>query len=246
MKILTLVPARGGSKGVPGKNIKQLGGKPLIAHTIDAALGAGLSPVVTTDDEAIARAAREAGARVPGLRPAHLATDVTSSLDVALHALETWAASEDHRQTPTALCLLQPTSPFRTAAHVGEALELFERRGEAPAVVSVSAVQKPPRWMYHMTVDAGVLEPYVTRGEALTRRQDAAPLHVLNGAIYIVEVAALRATKSFVPPGTLGYVMSAADSIDIDSPLDWLIAEALWASLHDNEAHATGVHDGNH
>lgn len=247
MKILTLVPARGGSKGVPGKNIKALGGKPLIAHTIEAAIGAGLSPIVTTDDEAIAAASREAGAVVPGLRPSHLATDEATSFDVAMHALKAWVERED-REPPVALCLLQPTSPFRTAAHLGAALELFHGRGDAPGVVSVCPVEKPPRWMYHMH-GSGKLEPCMTGGEALTRRQDAAPLHVLNGAIYIVEIEALRETKSFVPPGTLGYGMSAEDSIDIDSPLDWVIAEALWAHRHDASTHAShtqGAHDGTH
>ena len=242
MKILTLIPARGGSKGVPGKNIKALGSKPLIAHTIEAALGAGLDPVlVSTDDEAIAQAARAAGAEVPWLRPAHLATDEATSLDVALHALDWWSSMEDLREPPAALCLLQPTSPLRAASHVREAIELFHRRGAARAVVSVCPVEKPPRWMYHLEQGSRALEPYIKEGEALTRRQDAAPLHVLNGAIYIVEVEALRETKSFVPPGSLGYVMSAATSIDIDSPLDWHIAEALWA--HTRGATGSGGED---
>ena len=218
--MLTVIPARGGSKGVPGKNIKRLGALPLIEYTIRAALEAGLQPMVSTDDQAIADVAVAAGARVPALRPAHLATDEASSLDVILHALEHWAPEA------RSVCLLQPTSPFRTGAHVREALAQFER-GACPGVVSVCPVEKPPRWMYHLSPERQEMRPFLSSPGVITRRQDASPLYVLNGAIYLVEVPVLRATKSFVPEGTLGYVMSVEDSVDIDTPLDWMLAETL-------------------
>lgn len=218
--MLTVIPARGGSKGVPGKNIKLLGQWPLIEYTIRAALDAGLHPVVSTDDQAIADVAIAAGARVPALRPAHLATDEASSLDVILHALEHWVPEA------RAVCLLQPTSPFRSGQHVLEALAQFED-GASPAVVSVCPVEKPPRWMYHLSSERQEMHPFLHKAKRITRRQDASPLYVLNGAIYLVEVAVLRATKSFVPEGTLGYVMSVEDSVDIDTPLDWMLAETL-------------------
>lgn len=219
-KMLTVIPARGGSKGVPGKNIKRLGRQTLIEYTIRAALEAGLQPIVSTDDQAIADVAIGAGARVPALRPAALATDEASSLDVILHALTNWAPEAQ------AVCLLQPTSPFRTGEHLREALRQFER-SECPAVVSVCPVEKPPRWMYHLSVDNHEMQPFLNDAKVITRRQDASPLYVLNGAIYLVQVPVLRATKSFVPEGTLGYVMSVEDSVDIDTPLDWMLAETL-------------------
>lgn len=218
--MLTIIPARGGSKGVPGKNIKVLGNMPLIAHTVRAAIDAGLTPVVSTDDQAIADAALEAGALVPGLRPAELATDTSTSLEVVLHALGSWAPQAQ------AVCLLQPTSPFRTTAHIQEAMALFEQHKGQRAVVSVTPVEKPPRWMFRLD-DSCVMSPFMN-GPALTRRQDAAPLMVLNGALYIVPASVLEETGAFVPEGALGYVMSHEASLDIDTPLDWKIAEALW------------------
>lgn len=217
-KVLTLIPARAGSKGVPNKNIKRLGGKPLIVYTIDAALAAGLEPVVSTDSQEIADVARAHGAHVPGLRPASLATDTSTSLEVALHALDQWAP---HAQT---LCLLQPTSPGRTGEHITQGFALFEAHHDP--VVGVTPVTKPPHWMRGLNAE-GQLVPWMDT-QALTRRQEAPELFAYNGALYILPVSVLRQTGSFAPTGTRALVMDARASMDIDSMWDWEVAQAVF------------------
>lgn len=223
MKVMALIPARGGSKGLPGKNVMPLMGKPMIAYSVEAALGAGLEPVVSTDDEEIARVARDAGASVPFMRPERLATDEATTLEVVFHALDRlYDASE---QEDVLVCLLQPTSPLRSAEDIKGALALA-REVEAP-VVSVSPVKKPPSWMVRMDA-SGRLSPFVEDRQpgGVTRRQDAAPLYMYNGAIYVIMASALRQLKSFAPEGVVGYVMPAERSVDVDDLLDFRLAQA--------------------
>ncbi len=208
MTLLAVIPARAGSKGLPGKNIADLGGKPLIGWTIKAALGATCvdRSILSSDGEAIIEIARAQGCDVPFVRSADLASDTASSLDVVLDALT---------RVPgfTHVALLQPTSPFRTAAHIDAAWAQMQAAG-AQSVVSVCETAEPPYWMYGLA--DGRLQPLLPL-PGVTRRQDLPPAYVLNGAIYISSVARLHRTRSFVDAGTVGYVMPRAASVDIDT-----------------------------
>lgn len=217
-RVLALIPARGGSKGLPGKNIRPLAGRPLLAWTVQAALDAAApdSVVLSSDDEAIMAAGREAGCEVPFRRPAELATDTASSLDVVLHALDSLPGFD-------VVMLLQPTSPLRTAADIDAACERFVATG-APCCVSVAPVAQSPYWMYRLG-DGDTLQPLLALPEGATRRQDLPPVYALNGAIYIADVAWLRRTRGFVGEGTVAHVMPAERSLDIDTEADWAEVE---------------------
>ncbi|MDM7456730.1 MAG: acylneuraminate cytidylyltransferase family protein [Tepidimonas sp.] len=218
--VLALIPARGGSKGVPGKNIKEVAGKPLIAWTIEAAQQARCIDrvVVSSDDAAILEVARAWGAETPFERPAELARDETPSIDVVLHAV---------RQLPGAawVVLLQPTSPLRTAQDIDAAFALCRSQG-APACVSVTEAATPPWWMFHLT-DQGRLRAFLPEQHGPQRRQDAPPLYSLNGAVYVARTDWLQRTRTFLSDETLAYAMPAERSIDIDTPLDLTIAACL-------------------
>ncbi|MEO0462655.1 MAG: acylneuraminate cytidylyltransferase family protein [Pseudomonadota bacterium] len=216
---LALIPARGGSKGIPRKNVLDLAGKPLIAWTIEAALGANSVSrvVVTTDDAEIADIAREHGAEVPFMRPADLASDTAPGIAPVMHALGELPQTD-------ALVLLQPTSPLRTAAHIDSALALAHARG-APSLVSVRAVEEHPAHMFRLG-DNERLSPYAP-DDITPRRQDLPPLWLLNGAIYFAEADWLRESGALVAPETIGFPMDARASVDIDTQLDWQLAEQL-------------------
>lgn len=222
MKILALVAARGGSKRLPGKNVRVLGGKSLIEWTIGTAMG--LSDIceilVSTDDPAIAATAADAGASVPWLRPAALATDTATSVDVALHALDWYEA----RNGPVdGLLLLQPTSPFRTRGTVLRGIDLFKTNGRQP-VVGVSPVREHPMWTFR--IEDGALVPFVAGGSTDARSQDLPPMFVLNGSFYLIAPADLRAARAFVTKHATPLVIeSAREALDIDTEWDWQIAE---------------------
>ncbi len=217
--ILALIPARGGSKGIPRKNIGAIAGKPLIVWTIDAALGVAAIDrvVVTTDDAEIAEVARAAGADVPFLRPVALARDETPGIDPALHALGVVPGYQT-------LVLLQPTSPLRTPGDITAALDLFTE-SKAPSVVSVSEARDHPFHCYARD-SVGRLSALLPGGGE-TRRQDLPAALALNGAIYVVDTKWLTAGRRFIGPETIGYVMPPERSIDIDTRLDWELAEVL-------------------
>lgn len=211
-KVLALIPARGGSKGLPGKNILTVGGRPLLAYSVDAARDSRFVDrvVVSSDDDAIIAAALACGAEAPFRRPAELATDDAASVDVALHALDLLPGYD-------VLIMLQPTSPARTAADVNAACERFAA-SRAPACVSVSPVEQSPFWMYRLDAN-GALRP-VVEPTTYTRRQDLPPVYALNGAIYIADAGWLRRTRTFVTTETVAHVMPASRSIDIDTADD--------------------------
>lgn len=227
--ILALVTARGGSKGLPRKNVLPLAGKPLIAWTIEAALGSRFISecVVSTDDAEIAGVARKAGALVPFMRPENLASDTASSIEVILHALE-WAQSQSRRYDT--LLLLQPTSPLRTKDDIDAALELFSAAG-AKSCVSVCECVPPPHWSFTMDAD-NRLRQLIECPSTVTRRQDLPATFHVNGALYIENVDWLLAGKTLISNATLGYVMPRERSVDIDSALDFLIAETLLLHRH--------------
>ena len=222
-KVLGLVPARGGSKGIPRKNIKLIAGKPLIVWTIEAALRSTLleAVVVSTDDPEIAEIARQAGAQVPFLRPSELAQDQTSGMDPVLHAL-------DQLPQYDSVLLLQPTSPLRTTEDINACLMLAMQEN-VPSVVSVNEADTHPYWTYRLT-KGHALERMVA-AEPIARRQDLPQALALNGALYFAAANWLRRSGSFVGTETLAYVMPRERSIDIDTQLDWKFAELLLKEL---------------
>lgn len=219
---IALIPARGGSVGLPGKNTRLLGDLPLIAWTIRSALRSECFKrvVVSTDDPGIAECAEAAGAEVPFMRPAHLASDTASSLDVVQHAIEELGCEQS-------IGLLQPTSPFRAAKHIQQAISLFHDSG-APALLSVAAA-KPLEWSMSLG-EGGILAHALPDSGRPNRRQDAAALVQPNGALYLVQVDALIEKRSFTPEGAIGYEMGKIDSIDIDDAEDFELARAIVAS----------------
>jgi CMP-N,N'-diacetyllegionaminic acid synthase len=223
MKYLALIPARGGSKRLPGKNLLPLGGKPLIYWTLDVAkqLGSNVDVLVSTDDKEIASAARRHGASVPWMRPAALSSDTSTSLEVALHALD---LHEQLNGSIDGLILLQPTSPFRTLASALKGIELFECNRKA-AVVAVADAATHPGWCFKIV--EGQIIPYLPDALSL-RSQDLTPAVEISGALYIIEPSALRKYKTFFPPGTIPLRMtSPVESLDIDTEIDWLYAEKI-------------------
>ena len=229
MKPLFIIPARGGSKGIPHKNIKPLGGRPLIAHSIAVALyearrmGLDRSNVlVSTDSPEIAAVAAEAGAPTTYLRPAELATDKAGSREVMLHAAD-WARSQGIDFDCS--LLLQPTSPFRTADDIRGCVELLEG-SDADMAVSVCEAPANPYFNIFEPDSDGFL--HISKGDGTyCRRQDAPPAWIYNGAVYAIRPASLRAMPLGQFPKKLAYVMPAERSVDIDGPLDWLTAETL-------------------
>lgn len=219
MSTFGLIPARGGSKGIPRKNIRLIAGKPLIAWTIEAALRSSLldAVVVSTEDEEIAEVARRHGAQVPFLRPTALAQDNSPGIDPVLHALD---ALPQH----TSVLLLQPTSPLRRTDDIDRCLQLARQQG-LKSVVSVVEADSHPFWTYRLTEDAA-LRRFV-EAAPVARRQDLPPAYVLNGALYYADAAWLRQSRTLVDADTRALVMAREHSVDIDTPLDWRFAELL-------------------
>jgi CMP-N-acetylneuraminic acid synthetase len=223
MNVLGLVPARSGSKGVPGKNIRALAGRPLLGYTAAAARESGVIDrlVLSTDDGAIAEVGRRAGFEVPFLRPAALAADDTPMLPVITHAVDTLAADG---WRPEIIVLLQPTSPLRRGAHIRGAVELLRSSG-ADSVVSVVEVPRHLSPDYVMRIDGGVLKPFLAEGAAVTRRQDVRPAYSREGTVYAFRRATLERFGSIYGERCLPIVVDAADSLSIDTPADWDEAE---------------------
>lgn len=213
-KVLALLTARGGSKGLPGKNIRKAGGKPLIAWSIEAARGAACVDrlVLSSDDEHIIEVARAHGCEVPFVRPAELATDAASSMDVVRHALDQLTGFD-------VVVLLQPTSPLRTAADIDSACELLSRTG-APACVAVCPVDQSPYWMY--TTDAGGrLHPLLDTPHRTAQRQRQPEVFIPNGALYVASIPWLKVSGSFMTTETVAYCMPRERSLDIDTAEDF-------------------------
>lgn len=221
MRILALIPARGGSKRLPGKNIRMLGDKPLIVWTIDAAKGIPeiCDILVSTDSSEIAEICKESGVLVPWLRPTELATDTASSVDVALHALDWYEAKHG---TVDGLLLLQPTSPFRTKENICTGIALFAKY-EYSSVVGVSPTHTHPMWT--LKIENGYLVPFIPGDGLQTRSQDLQSAFVVNGSVYLVNPYDLRSKKTFVGPKSKAFVIeSCQETLDIDTEWDWLCA----------------------
>lgn len=227
MRILGLIPARGGSKGVPGKNKRLLGEQPLIVYTIEAAKTSILTKViVSTDDISIAEIASASGVEVPFLRPAILASDSAKSLDVAKHALLTM---EERDGLYDALMLLQPTAPFRTADDINTSIRLLQCNPFADSVISVVDVEgfHPARMKY---IENGILiDPPFAESYESQNRQDLTPMYLRNGAIYLTRRDILMA-NSFKGKVCLAHIMPVERSVNIDTLADFEYAQWILQS----------------
>jgi CMP-N-acetylneuraminic acid synthetase len=234
MKNLAYKPAPSGSKRVPRKNVRPLAGKPLVTWTIDAVRGLPelCDILVSTDDAGLAAIALDSGAVVPWLRPAELATDTASVIDVAIHALDWYEAA--HGEVD-GLLLLQATTPFRSRASVVRGLSLYVEHHRRP-VLGVSAAASHP-W-HCFQIDGDRLQPFVPSASDsdgaryATRTQDLPPAFCVNGGFYLVSPSDLRARHSFYGADMVPLVMSGAgEGIDIDTEFDWAMAEAVAKAL---------------
>lgn len=225
--LLVLVPARAGSKRLPGKNMRRMAGKSLLAHTADALRESGLeAPVLLSTDAAdIAEEGQRLGWLTPFTRPAALATDDASSVDVALHALDRW--TDEYGYLPEYLLLLQPTSPLRGGACMVRAIDMLDRQADADAVVACTAAHVGLSSMFVVGDDGFLVAPFADR---------QAPAIHPNGALYLVRTSVLQRKRTFVPARSLALVMDRLRSVDIDTPEDFALAEAIVAAgLLDDE-----------
>lgn len=223
MKILVIIPARGGSKGIPHKNIKPLAGKPLIHYTIDVArqIVSDDDICVSTDDQEIIKCVEDYGLNVPFVRPAELATDTAGTYEVLLHALNYY---EQQGRYYDVVMLLQNTSPFRTAEHVKEAIKLYST--DVDMVVSVKECPANPYYCVFEEDANGFL--HVCKGDGnIFRRQDAPKVYEYNGAIYIMNAETLKTTHMHKMQKRVKYVMDDASSFDLDTMWDWQMAEMM-------------------
>ena len=223
MKILVIIPARGGSKGIPHKNIKLFNGKPLIYYTIDCARAIcdDEDICVSTDDPEIISVVEKYNLKVPFVRPAELATDTAGTYEVLLHALNYYEQQGKHYDV---VMLLQNTSPFRTAENVKEALKLYTP--DVDMVVSVKECAANPYYCVFEENSEGYL--HVCKGDGnIFRRQDAPKVYEYNGAIYIMSAEKLKTTHMHKMQKRVKYVMDEMSSFDLDTMTDWNIAETI-------------------
>ena len=225
MKPLVIIPARGGSKGIPHKNIKLLGGKPLICRAIDnaRAVAPDSDICVSTDDSELIQVVEDYGLKVPFIRPTELAADNSGTYEVLLHALSFY---EQQGRTYDTIILLQPTSPFRRDEDISEALKLYSP--DVDMVVSVTEARANPYYNCFETDSDGFL--HVSKGDGkYIRRQDAPKAWEYNGAIYIINPQSLKRKSLGEFKRRRMYEMDELHSLDLDTPLDWRIAELLIA-----------------
>jgi N-acylneuraminate cytidylyltransferase len=223
VKTLFIIPARGGSKGIPGKNIKLLAGKPLICYAIDnaRAFAKDCDICVTTDSEDIRRVVENYGLAVPFMRPAELASDTAGTYEVLLHAIDFYHKKGiDYDR----IVLLQPTSPLCRPADVKGAMALWS--DDVDMVVSVKEASTNPYYNAYELDETGVLK--ISKGDGhYTRRQDAPKVWEYNGAVYVITVSSLILMPMSKFGRRVPYVMEAKRSVDLDTPLDWLVAETI-------------------
>ncbi len=222
-KLLAIIPARSGSKGIPGKNIRPFCGKPLIAYSIEAAKGAPSVSriIVDTDSEEIAAVAKALGAEVPYLRPAELASDSAKLIDSTSHLLDRLKADEGYE--PTHVLLLQPTSPMRTSEDIENAVALMKKRG-AKNVISVCRTE-----YIYMTKDENDTLRLLDVAAASAARQEMPQYYKFDGSmIYLIEVKTLRESKSFAGGDPVGYVIERWRGVDLDEPEDFVVGELIY------------------
>lgn len=225
IQTLIIIPARSGSKGIPDKNIKLLGGKPLIAWTARTIQKANLNncmAILSTDSDHYAKVGRDAGLHVPFIRPAECSNDKASAIAVVEHALQ-WFEDE-YNYLPEQVMWLQPTSPFRSSAIIEQALDLMERQ-QADGVIGCKEIHRDLTTLFKK--NNGFLMPLCDDQSIQTRRQEVEPLLTPDGAMYLCKTAVLQERKSFYSERTVPLVMDAIMSLDIDTLTDWAMAEAF-------------------
>lgn len=220
-----IITARGGSKGIPGKNLRPAAGKPLIAWTIETALAATSLDrvIVSTESPEIADVARRHGAEAPFMRPADLAQDHTPGIEPVLHAVQ-WLEENEGYQ-PDIIVLLQPTSPLRIPEDIDRAIELIHEKS-ADAIVSVTPAEAHPYWMKQID-GSGRMTDFIKLEQPIDRRQDLPEVYVLNGAIYLARYEVLVEQKTFYTDNTLCLVMPIERSLDVDTPWDLYLADLI-------------------
>jgi CMP-N-acetylneuraminic acid synthetase len=224
MKVLFVITARGGSKGVPGKNIRVLGGMPLIAYKIIAAKKCQYESriIVSTDDEDIAEIAKKYGAEVPFVRPAELATDSASSADVVLHAMN-WV-NENSNETYDYVCLLEPSSPFASYKDLNEALRLIEEN-DADTLLGMKEADVTTNFIHSLDKDGRLSKFYYAIKDLKSiRRQDQEKEYTMNGCMYIARWEYFMKNKLFHSENSIPYIMPEEHSIEIDTMLDYEFA----------------------
>lgn len=223
-KILAIIPARSGSKGLKNKNIKKINGKPMISYTIEAAVKSGIfsNIIVSTDSHKYAEIAKNDGAEVPFIRPKKLGTDESTTTEVILHAISEMEKSNDERYDY--FMLLQPTSPLRTAENIKKAYSLLKEKN-ANAVVSVCETDHNPLWSN--TLDESLsLDNFIDKKKD-QRRQELPTYYRLNGAIYLAKVNYYKKYNNFYTNKSFAYIMNKRESIDVDDIIDFRLAEIL-------------------
>ena len=227
MNVLGLVPARAGSKGVPGKNIRPLAGRSLLDYTAHAARESRVLDrlVLSTDTQEIAEEGRRAGLEVPFMRPAHLALDDTPMLPVVRHAIDALAVDGWRADL---VVLLQPTSPLRRSQHIRAAVTLLRETG-VDSVVSVVEVPRHLSPDYVMRIDDGVLRPFLPEGARIVRRQDVRPAYSRDGTVYAFRTATIERFGTIYGEVCQPLILDPAESLSIDSPADWAEAERVLA-----------------
>jgi CMP-N,N'-diacetyllegionaminic acid synthase len=227
MSVLGLVPARGGSKGVPGKNVRPLAGHTLLEYTARAARESGVFDriILSTDSREIADAGRRAGLEVPFMRPTTLAADDTPMVAVIEHAL-----AEVSRQgcSPDVIVLLQPTSPLRRPSHIRDAIKMLRETG-ADSVVTVVEIPRHLSPDYVMRIEDGRLRPFLPDSVRVTRRQDARPAYSRDGTVYAFRRSTIEKSGGIYGEDCRPLLIDACESLSIDSPEDWDEAERLLA-----------------
>ena len=225
--VVAIIVGRGGSKGLPGKNLADLSGRPLVAWSVAAADASRCIDIVavSSDDPGILQAASAAGCDRSIHRPAELATDTASVHDAVIHALDELACTDGF------VVLLQATSPLRTAADIDTCIESCVAAA-APSAVTVAVASKPPQWIFR--IDAGQTLDRLMADEGPDRRQDAELVYALNGAVYVARIDWYRSRRTFICDQTVATVMPPERSVDVDTEMDLLLARALVASTQEN------------
>jgi CMP-N,N'-diacetyllegionaminic acid synthase len=229
--VIAIIPARGGSKGLPRKNILTINGKPLIAYTIEAARKAKCISeiVVTTDDSEIAEVAKAYGASVPFLRPDYLASDTSSAVDVYIHAVE--YLNKIRTENISKFMVLLPTAPLRTSEDIDNAYDLFSKEN-ATTLIAVKEAEVPPSWYIDIASNQRLKPCGFGEDGYMNNRQENKRYGTVSGAIYILDYELLKTQRTYYCDNTVAFVMSRNHSVDIDCKADFEYAKFLIESAH--------------
>ncbi|MGQ4876453.1 MAG: cytidylyltransferase domain-containing protein [Promethearchaeia archaeon] len=223
--MLALIPARGGSKGIKKKNIADLGGKPLIYYTINAAFNSKKIHriIVSTDDDEIAKIVKKFGAEIPFMRPKYLATDTSRAVDTYIFTIDKLSEIEGIKIEE--YVVLQPTTPFKTAEDIDNAISIFLEK-DADFVIGVQKAPYPPQWF--LSIDSsGILRPLDKNSDIMANRQEHLQTYIPNGTIFVIKTEVLKKNRTYYTNKTYPYLMPRIRSLDIDDYTDLLIANVL-------------------